>query len=301
MDFLSHGVLMSRLGEKGTMIKTVGLVAKHGEAKAVEIAKWLVPWLGERGKQILVEPGFTASGGKGCEKEVMAETADLIVVLGGDGTFLSIARLVERPEVPFIGVNLGGLGFITEIAAAELESVLENTLKGDFSVQKRMTLELRVFSKKAEPKKFRVLNDGVITKGARSKIIGLETYVGKEYLCTYRADGLIISTPTGSTAYSMAAGGPILYPSLGAILLSPICPHMLTNRPIVISNKSTVRVTLRSGEDTVFLSPDGQQAMLLTDGDVVEARDFGVPVSLVESPSRGYFDILRNRLKWGER
>jgi len=164
-----------------------------------------------------------------------------------------------------------------------------------------MTLELRVYSKEAKPKKFRVLNDGVITKGARSKIIGLETYVGKEYLCTYRADGLIISTPTGSTAYSMAAGGPILYPSLGAILLSPICPHMLTNRPIVISDKSTVRVTLRSGEDTVFLSPDGQQAMLLTDGDVVEARDYGVPVSLVEAPSRGYFDILRNKLKWGER
>ncbi len=175
MDFLSHGVLMSRLGEKGTMINTVGLVAKHGEAKAVEIAKWLVPWLKKRGKQILVEPGFTESGGEASEKEAMAETADLIVVLGGDGTFLSIARLVERPEVPFIGVNLGGLGFITEIAADELESVLENTLKGDFSVQKRMTLELRVYSKNAKPIKFRVLNDGVITKGARSKIIGLET------------------------------------------------------------------------------------------------------------------------------
>jgi NAD+ kinase len=301
MDFLSPGVLMSRLGEKESMIKTVGLVAKHGEAKAVEIAKWLVPWLKEKGKQVLVEPGFTQSGGTASEKEAMAKSADLIVVLGGDGTFLSIARLVENPEVPIMGVNLGGLGFITEIAADELESVLENVVKGDFSVQKRMTLELRVHSKNAKPRKFRVLNDGVITKGARSKIIGLETYVGKEYLCTYRADGLVIATPTGSTAYSMAAGGPILYPSLDAMILSPICPHMLTNRPLVISNKSQVRVTLRSGEDTVFLSPDGQQAMLLTDGDVVEARDFGVPVSLVEAPSRGYFDILRNRLKWGER
>ena len=283
------------------MIKTVGLVAKYGEAKAVEIAGWLIPWLKKKDMQVLVEAGFNASGGHPCDKQEMASKADLIVVLGGDGTLLSIARLVERVEVPIIGVNLGGLGFITEIAADELESVLDKTLTGNFSVQKRMTLELRIHSKKGEPKKFRVLNDGVITKGARSKIIGLEVYVGKEYLCTYRADGLIISTPTGSTAYSMAAGGPILYPTLGAIILSPICPHMLTNRPIVISNKSTVRVTLRSAEDTVFLSPDGQQGVLLTDGDVVEARDYGIPVSLVEAPSRGFFEILRNRLKWGER
>ena len=283
------------------MIKTVGLVAKYGEAKAVEIAGWLIPWLKKKDMQVLVETGFNVSGGYPCDKQEMASKADLIVVLGGDGTLLSIARLVERVEVPIIGVNLGGLGFITEIAANELESVLDKTLTGNFSVQKRMTLELRIHSKKGEPKKFRVLNDGVITKGARSEIIGLEVYVGKEYLCTYRADGLIISTPTGSTAYSMAAGGPILYPSLGAIILSPICPHMLTNRPIVISNKSTVRVTLRSAEDTVFLSPDGQQGVLLTAGDVVEARDYGIPVSLVEAPSRGFFEILRNRLKWGER
>jgi NAD+ kinase len=301
MDFLLYGMLMSRLEGKRSMIKTIGLVAKHGEAKAVDIADWLIPWLKKKGKQVLVETSFNALGGKACNKQEMAKKADLIIVLGGDGTLLSIARLVERPQVPILGVNLGGLGFITEVAADELESVLNDILNGDFSVQKRMTLELRVYSKKSKPKKFRVLNDGVITKGARSKIIGLETNVGDEYLCTYKSDGLVISTPTGSTAYSMAAGGPILYPSLGAIILSPICPHMLTNRPIVISNKSTVRVTLRSGEDTVFLSPDGQQAVLLTDGDVVEARDYGVPISLVNAPSRGYFEILRNRLKWGER
>ena len=139
---------------------------------------------------------------------------------------LSIARLVERSEVPIIGVNLGGLGFITEIAAAELESILAKTLVGNFSIEKRMTLELTVHSKRGKSKKFRVLNDGVITKGARSRIINMETFVGKEYLCTYRADGLIISTPTGSTAYSLAAGGPLLYPSIGAIVLTPICPHL---------------------------------------------------------------------------
>jgi NAD+ kinase len=283
------------------VIRTVGLVAKYEEPKAAEMVGWLVPWLKEKKKQVLVETGLFKNGARACTKKEMAKRADLIVVLGGDGTLLSVARLVERPNVPILGVNLGGLGFITEVAIDELESVLEKTLAGDFSVEKRMTLAVEIHRKRAKAKKFRVLNDAVITKGARSRIIDLETYVGKEYLCTYRADGLIISTPTGSTAYSLSAGGPILYPSLGAILLCPICPHTLTHRPIVVSSKSKIRVTLRSAGDTVFLSPDGQQGVLLKDGDIVEVGDYGVPVSLVKVPSRGYFEILRNKLKWGER
>jgi len=283
------------------MIRVIGLVAKYEEPKAAEIASWLVPWLKEKGKRVLVEPGMARMGGRSCGKKEMARKADLIVVLGGDGTLLSIARLVERPEVPILGVNLGGLGFITEVAVEELESILAKTLAGNFSVEKRMTLEIQIHGKKGGHRKFRVLNDAVITKGARARIIDLETHVGKEYLCTYRADGLIISTPTGSTAYSLAAGGPILYPSLGAIVLSPICPHTLTNRPIVVSSKSTVRVRLRSSGDTVFLSPDGQEGVLLNNDDVVEVRDYKVPVSLVKAPSRSYFEILRNKLKWGER
>jgi NAD+ kinase len=283
------------------MIRVVGLVAKYEEPRAAEMTSWLVPWLKERGRKVLVESGALRVGGRSCSKKEMAKRADLIVVLGGDGTLLSIAPLVERPNVPILGVNLGGLGFITEVAADELESVLEKTLDGDFSVEKRMTLEVQFRSKKARTKKFRVLNDAIITKGARSRIIDLETYIGKEYLCTYRADGLIISTPTGSTAYSLAAGGPILYPALGAIVLSPICPHTLTNRPIVVSSKSMIQVTLRSAGDTVFLSPDGQQGILLDNGDVVEVRDYKIPVSLVKAPSRSYFEILRNKLKWGER
>jgi len=284
------------------MIRVVGLVAKYEEPKAAELVSWLIPWLREKRKRVLVESGAAArAGGRTCSKVEIAKRADLIVVLGGDGTLLSVARLVERPSVPILGVNLGGLGFITEVAVDELESVLTKTLTGDFSVEERMTLEVQVYSKKRRPKKFRILNDAVIAKGARSRIIDLETYVGKEYLCTYKADGLIIATPTGSTAYSLAAGGPILYPSLGAIALSPICPHTLTNRPIVVSSKSTIRVTLRSAGDTVILSPDGQQGVLLKNGDVVEARDYGVPVSLVKAPSRSYFEVLRNKLKWGER
>jgi NAD+ kinase len=279
----------------------VGLVVKYGEPKAAEMASWVVPWLKEKGKKVLVERGALAGVGAGVSKEEIARKADLIVVLGGDGTLLSIARLVEHRAVPILGVNLGGLGFITEISADELESVLSATVAGRFSVDKRMTLAVTVRGKRRWIKRFRVLNDIVIAKGARSRIIEIETHVGKEYLCTYRADGLIISTPTGSTAYSLAAGGPILEPALGAVVISPICPHTLTNRPIVVTQKSMIRVTLRSTGGTVVLSPDGQQGMRLNDGDVVEAGPHPVPVCLVKSPSRSYFEVLRTKLKWGER
>jgi NAD+ kinase len=283
------------------MIRTVGLVAKYQERKAAQMVRWLIPWLKKRGKKVCVENGLARAGAQSCTKKEMALKADLIISLGGDGTLLNIAPLVERPEVPILGVNLGALGFITEVAVDELEPVLSKTLSGDYEVEKRMTLEVRVLGKNGRAHKFRVLNDVVIAKGARSRIIDLETYVGKDYLCTYRADGLIISTPTGSTAYSLAAAGPILEPTLGAIVLAPICPHTLTHRPIVVPSNAVIRVTLRSFGDTVILIPDGQQGMRLNNGDRVEARDYGLPVSLIKLPSRSYYEILREKLKWGER
>ena len=283
------------------MIRTVGLVAKYQEAKAAQMVRWLIPWLKKRGKKVCVENGLARAGAQSCSKKEMALKADLIISLGGDGTLLNIAPLVERPEVPILGVNLGALGFITEVAVDELESVLSKTLSGDYEVEKRMTLEVRVLGKNGRPHKFRVLNDVVIAKGARSRIIDLETYIGKDFLCTYRADGLIVSTPTGSTAYSLAAAGPILEPTLGAIVLAPICPHTLTHRPIVVPSNAVIRVTLRSFGDTVILIPDGQQGMRLNNGDRVEARDYGLPVSLIKLPSRSYYEILREKLKWGER
>jgi NAD+ kinase len=276
-------------------------VAKYQERKAAQMVRWLIPWLKKRGKKVCVENGLARAGAQSCSKKEMALKADLIISLGGDGTLLNIAPLVERPEVPILGVNLGALGFITEVAVDELEPVLNKTLSGDYEVEKRMTLEVRVLGKNGRAHKFRVLNDVVIAKGARSRIIDLETYVGKDYLCTYRADGLIISTPTGSTAYSLAAAGPILEPTLGAIVLAPICPHTLTHRPIVVPSNAVIRVTLRSFGDTVILIPDGQQGMRLNNGDRVEARDYGLPVSLIKLPSRSYYEILREKLKWGER
>ena len=283
------------------MIQTVGLVAKYHEPKATQMVRWLIPWLKKRGKKVCVENGLVRSGARSCSKKELAAEADLIISLGGDGTLLNIAPLVIRPEVPILGVNLGGLGFITEVAVGELESVLRKTLDGDYEVEKRMTLEVRVINKTGRTRKFRILNDAVIAKGARSRIIDLETYVGEDYLCTYRADGLIISTPTGSTAYSLAAAGPIIEPTLGAIVLAPICPHTLTNRPIVVPSNAAIRVTLRSSGDTVYFSPDGQKGVRLHNGDKLEARDYGMPVSLIKLPSRSYYEILREKLKWGER
>jgi NAD+ kinase len=297
--FISHGNLAQE--RFFLMIRTVGLVAKYQEPKAAQMVRWLVPWLKKRGKKVCVENGLARSGARSCSKKEMAAKADLIISLGGDGTLLNIAPLVERPDVPILGVNLGGLGFITEVAVDELEGVLSKTLDGDYEIEKRMTLEVRVSGKNGRPHKFRVLNDVVIAKGARSRIIDLETYVGDDYLCTYRADGLIISTPTGSTAYSLAAAGPILEPTLGAIALSPICPHTLTHRPIVVPSKAAIRVTLRSFGDTVILIPDGQPGVRLDNGDQVEARDYGLPVSLIKLASRSYYEILREKLKWGER
>jgi NAD+ kinase len=283
------------------MIRTVGLVAKYDEPRAARMARWLIPWLKKRGIKVCVENGLVRSGAESVTKKEMAARADLIISLGGDGTLLNIAPLVARPEVPILGVNMGGLGFITEVAVGELESILRKTLDGDYEVEKRMTLEVSVISKKARRRRYRVLNDAVIAKGARSRIIDLETYVGADYLCTYRADGLILSTPTGSTAYSLAAAGPILEPTLGAIVIAPICPHTLTHRPIVVPSEAAIRVTLRSFGDTVIFIPDGQKGVRMNSGDIVEVRDYGLPVSLIKLSSRSYYEILRAKLKWGER
>ena len=283
------------------MICTVGIVGKYQEPKAALLVRWLVPWLEKRGKKVLVENGIFGSAAAPCTKEEMAPHADLIISLGGDGTLLSIATLINNPDVPILGVNLSGLGFITEMAANELEPVLANALQGDYRVEQREVLEIRIESGDGRPYSFSVLNDAVIAKGSRSRLIDLETFVSGDYLCTYRADGLIISTPTGSTAYSLAAGGPILEPTLDAVVLSPICPHTLSNRPIVIPSTATIKVTLRSFGDSVFMSPDGKHGVRLKNGDNIIARDSGVPISLIKSPSRSYYEILRTKLKWGER
>jgi NAD+ kinase len=224
-----------------------------------------------------------------------------VVVLGGDGTLIAAARLVGDLEVPILGVNLGSLGFLTEITLDELYPSVERCLRGDFEVSLRMMLLASVERGGEVVESHRVLNDVVINKGALARIVDMETSVNGRYLTTFKADGLIVSTPTGSTGYSLSANGPILHPYLECISITPICPHTLTNRPLVMAGDACIAITLESMDEAVFLTLDGQVGVKLICGDVVQIRKSAHATRLVQSRSKDYFEVLRTKLKWGAR
>jgi NAD+ kinase len=229
----------------------------------------------------------------------VAATADALVVMGGDGTLLAASHLVER-RVPVLGVNFGSLGFLTEITLPELYPALEGVLAGDYRYEERRMLRAQVQQRDGPEITGDVLNDVVITKAALSRIIELDVLVDGLFVSAFRADGLIVSSPTGSTAYNLAAGGPILHPLLDAVVLTPICPHMLTNRPIVVSDQSAIEVRLRAArEGEVHLTLDGQRGFPLRGGEVVTVTRSPRAIRLVKS-QRDYFEVLRTKLKWGE-
>ncbi len=284
-------------------MRTIGVVVKRDRTQAVELARELITWLTRQGLTALAEADTVApvTGGNIANKADMIARADLIVVLGGDGTLLSVARLMQERAVPILGVNLGGLGFLTAVTTDELMPMMERILKGQFRVDQRMTLAVALRRDAAVFAERQVLNEAVITKGALARIIDLDTTVNGQELCVYKADGLIVTTPTGSTAYSLSAGGPIVHPSVGVMVLSPICPHTLTNRPMVLPDSAVVRVGVRSPDEDVVLTLDGQEGMKLHSGDAVEIRRGKSTVPLVQSETRSYFDVLRSKLRWGER
>ena len=261
-------------------MKRIGIIAKQNKPEAVPIVKNLVEWLRpkkievyiEEGMEKLFHPSLTGPHLNSVGREDIPAHAEMIIVLGGDGTLLSVARLVGDHEVPILGVNLGGLGFLTEITLEELYRVLERVVQGDFVTDERVVLNAAVIRRGERMVEFTVLNDAVINKGALARIIDLETTINGEYLTTFKSDGLIISTPTGSTAYNLSAGGPIVYPSLHCIIITPICPHTLTNRPIMIPDDVEIRAMLKTKQQEVILTLDGQQGFTLEFEDVVEVR-----------------------------
>jgi NAD+ kinase len=226
---------------------------------------------------------------------------DLIVVLGGDGTLLSAARAAQAEGVPLLGVNLGSLGFLTETALDRLDPVLDAVCAGSCVVEERTMLEAEVLHDGRTHGPYVVLNDAVINKAALARMIEMEASVDGAYLTTYRGDGLIVATPTGSTAYSLAAGGPIIYPDMDAIVITPICPHTLTNRSLVVPGRVTVEVAIHSGGQDIHLTLDGQIGVELAPADRVRIRTAAARTRLVHCPDRDWFGVLRQKLKWGER
>ncbi|MGO9377952.1 MAG: NAD(+)/NADH kinase [Dissulfurispiraceae bacterium] len=283
-------------------MKKIGIICKSGRTEPIELVKLLIPWLKERQCEVALEWVVAeALGLKGVEREEIPGTVRMMIVLGGDGTMLSVARLIDGRDVPILGVNLGGLGFITEINKDEIFGALNQALEGNSPVEERMMLDIRVLRQSMEVGNFTALNDGVINKGAMARIIEMETFVNTSYVTTYRADGLIISTPTGSTAYNLAAGGPILYPTLSSIIVAPICPHMLTNRPVVLPDNSDITIALKTETESVYLTVDGQVGIPLHQGDIIEVKKSDSTTKIFTPCGHDYFNLLRTKLKWGER
>ena len=284
-------------------MKKIGLFAKVHDPRCQGVAVELINWLTQRGCQPLVEAHLARHLGEpGVPAAEIAALAELVVVLGGDGTLISTARTLGDRDIPILGVNLGSLGFLTEIALDELYPALEKCLAGDFRTSGRLMLEAVVERDGATIAAHRVLNDVVINKGALARIVDLKTRVDNHELTIFKADGLIISTPTGSTGYSLSAGGPIINPSMNCIVITPICPHTLTNRPLVIDDRSTVTVTVKSLDDEdIYLTLDGQVGVELKSGDTISVRRAGQNARLVMSEERDYYAVLRTKLKWGER
>ena len=284
-------------------MRSIGLFVKWHQQDAVRLAGEVAEWLAARGIEVLVDETLAADlpAARSCPAAAIAAEVDLFIVLGGDGTLLSVSRLVEERRTPILGINLGSLGFLTEVTRDETIPVLERLLAGELEVSERLRLDVIIRRDGVEVARYRVLNDLVINKGALARIIDMEAWVDDTYLTTFKADGLIVATPTGSTAYNLSAGGPIISPTLHCLVISPICPHMLTNRPIIVSDEALIRIQVKFQDEEVALTADGQVGMPLHGGDVVEIRRSPHPTMLVISPTKDYFQILRTKLKWGER
>src|SRR5580693_1824773 len=287
------------------MIKTVGIISRPRREDIARVVPPLVNWLKAHGAEVTCDSetndclGMAALQAR--KREELPGCTDLLIVLGGDGTLLSAARLAAQRKVPILAVNLGGLGFLTTVSQDEIYSILEDIFSDRHRVSERVMLEAEIVRAGAVIRRQIALNDAVLNKAALARIMDLELRVDGDYVTTYKSDGLILSTPTGSTAYSLAAGGPIIYPIVEAFVVTPICPHTLTNRPLVIPDSVQIEIDFKAGDDAVFLTLDGQVGIELKRGDHIVVKKAPEKLYLVRPARKTYYEILRNKLKWGER
>jgi len=284
-------------------IKTVGIISRPGIQRGSTLVPELLEWLKQRG----IEPRYDhetavyAGRSNGLPREQVPESCQFVIVLGGDGTLLSAATAVGERRIPLFAVNLGSLGFLTAITPNEMYPELERALRGEHRLANRRMIACAVKRGDQQVATYLALNDIVVSKAPTAPMIDLETHVGDHFVCTYKADGLIISTPTGSTAYNLSAGGPIIFPTVAAFALTPICPHTLTNRPVIVPDSATIEVVSHAANGDAYLNADGKIGEHLKRGDRVVFTRSAHTLTLIRPPRLLYFDVLRQKLKWGER
>lgn len=284
-------------------IRTVGVISKPEVREARTLVPALLTWLEARGITLRVDEVTAAYAGRtdALSRDLVPQGCQLVVVLGGDGTLLSAARAIGGKETPLLAVNLGGLGFLTAISTDELFPELERALHNEHRIAKRRLLSCELHRGGEIISRYEALNDVVITKAHIARMMDLVCNVDAHFVCRYKADGLIIATPTGSTAYSLSAGGPIVFPSVGALCITPICPHTLTNRPVIVSDSSVIQVLNLAADGDAYLTIDGQVGEPMKEQDRVLCRSSRHSLSLIRPPRMLFFDVLRQKLKWGER
>ncbi len=284
-------------------VRRVLVVAKIGPPEGPRMAAELTTWLQRRGISVSLDEETSEALGRkdGVPRGSAPRGTDLAIVAGGDGTLLAVARAVAPARIPILGVNFGGLGFLTELQPDELYQALGRVLRGDYVVEERQAFRVRYRSGRIVRSEHSVLNDAVITKSALARMITLAVRVDEDDVATYTSDGLILSTPTGSTAYNLSAGGPILDPRMKAFVIAPICPHAMAFRPLVVPGSVRVEVTLKSEQEAVYLTLDGQVGFPMRHGDSISADFRARPVRLVRVAGRSFFEVLRRKLRWGAR
>jgi NAD+ kinase len=287
----------------GQTFQSIGILSRPRRAQLSVVVPPLLEWLNERGVKAAYDEETAevlTDTRKGKPRPVVADSSQLLLVLGGDGTMLAAARLAAPRGIPILPINMGSLGFLTSFTIDELYPALEETLGGRFSVSQRVMLQAELVRGGSVIENQCALNDAVIHKGALARMVQLELRINSDFVCRYRADGLIVSSPTGSTAYSLSAGGPIVHPSVESFIITPICPHMLSDRPLVIRDSSCIEVKLNGDVESVYLTLDGQRGIPVQPTDILRVRRADEQLKLIQPPKKPYFDILRSKLKWGE-